>query len=167
MPVFHNVEDVDLYRPGGHHPVNLGDVVGHKFKILHKLGNGGFALVWLARDLDQHRYVALKILRADAEDHETKVLKHLKNAAGNVRITNLHETFTIHGPNGAHQCLVLDLGGPSLKHLSMYSKRPPLPFRKAASRKLAEGVAALHSAGVCHGGKRRLPGNFYGTPSTH
>ncbi|KAF1954237.1 kinase-like protein [Byssothecium circinans] len=151
MPVFNNVEDVNMYRPGGHHPVNLGDVIGHKFKIIHKLGNGGFALVWLARDLDQHGCVALKILRANAQDREIEVLKHLKNAARNLRITNLHETFLIHGPNGVHQCLVLDVGGPSLKLLSLYCKRPPLPFLKAATRKLAEGVAALHSAGVCHG----------------
>jgi serine/threonine-protein kinase SRPK3 len=166
MPVFDHVEDVNMYRPGGHHPVNLGDVVGHKFKIIHKLGNGGFALVWLARDLHQHGYIALKILRADAPDREIKVLKHLKNAAKNVRITNLHETFTIHGPNGVHQCLVLDPGGPSLKHLTVYCKRPPLPFLKAAARKLANGLAALHSAGVCHGGKLFSP-NFYETPSTH
>ena len=166
MPVFNNIEDVDMYRPGGHHPVNLGDVVGHKFKIINKLGNGGFALVWLARDLDQHGYVALKILKADAQDREIKVLRHLRKAARNVRITNLHETFLIHGPNGAHQCLVLDLGGPSLKLLSLYCKRPPLPFLKAATRKLAEGVAALHLAGVCHGGKCCSPG-FYRTPSTN
>ncbi|KAF2789049.1 kinase-like protein, partial [Melanomma pulvis-pyrius CBS 109.77] len=150
-PVFNNVEDVDTYRPGGHHPVNLGDVLGHKFKIIHKLGNGGFALVWLAQDLDQHGYVALKILRADAPDREIKVLEYLKNSAINVQITKLHDTFTIHGPNGVHQCLVLDFGGPSLKHLSLYCKRPPLSFLKAAARKLAEGLAALHSAGVCHG----------------
>jgi serine/threonine-protein kinase SRPK3 len=144
-----------MYGPGGHHPVNLGVVVGHRFKIIHKLGNGGFALVWLARDLDQDRYVALKILKANAPDREIKVLEHLKNAAGNVRITNLHETFTIRGPNGLHQCLVLDLGGPSLGHVTLYCKRPPVPFLKAAARKLAEGLAALHAAGVCHGGKCR------------
>jgi serine/threonine-protein kinase SRPK3 len=131
MPVFDNVEDVYMYRPGGHHPINLGDVVGHKFKIIHKLGNGGFALVWLARNLDEHKYVALKILRADAPDREIQVLEHLRNTLRNdVQITKLHETFKIQGPNGVHQCLVLDFSGPSLKHLSLYCKRPPLPFLK-------------------------------------
>ena len=166
IPVFENVEDVDMYGPGGYHPVNLGDVVGHRFKIIHKLGNGGFALVWLARDLDQERYVALKILKADARDGEVKVLEHLKNAARNDRITNLYETFTIRGPNGFHRCLVLELGGPSLGHLSVYCKRPSFSFLKAAARELVEGLAALHAAGVCHGGKCR-PSNFYGTRSTH
>ncbi|KAF1842628.1 kinase-like protein [Cucurbitaria berberidis CBS 394.84] len=151
MPVFQNVEDVYMYGPGGYHPVDLGDVVGHSFKIIHKLGNGGFALVWLARDLNQDRYVALKILRSDASDNEVKILEHLKMAAGKTRITNLQETFTIHGPNGFHQCLVLDLGGPSLRRVTLYCKHPPLPFLKVAAMKIAEGVAALHEAGVCHG----------------
>lgn len=61
---------------------------------------------------------------------------------------------------------MLDFGGPSLKHLSINCKRPLFPFLKAAARKLAEGLAALHSASVCHGGKRCSP-KFYGTPFTH
>lgn len=160
MPDLQNVEDVDMYGPGGHHPVDLGDVVGHRFQIIHKLGNGGFALVWRARELDQDRYVALKILKSGAPDREVKVLKHLKNATGNVRITNLYETFTIRGPNGFHQCLVLELGGPSLGGITLHCKRPPLPFLKAAARNLAEGLAALHAAGVCHGGKCRSPNSY-------
>jgi serine/threonine-protein kinase SRPK3 len=152
MPVFQNVEDVYMYGPSGHHPVNLGDVVGHRFKIMYKLGNGGFALVWLARDLKQDRYVALKILKSDAPDNEVKILEHLKNALGKIQITNLQETFTIHGPNGFHQCLVLDLGGPSLRRVTLYCKRLSLPFLKTATMRLAEGVAALHKGGVCHGG---------------
>ncbi|KAL6703547.1 hypothetical protein ACN47E_009572 [Coniothyrium glycines] len=151
MPVFESVEDVYMYRLGGHHPVDLGDIVGHRFRVIHKLGNGGFALVWLARVLNQDRYVALKILRADASNNEIRILEHLENAAGKIRITNLQETFKIRGPNGLHQCLVLDFGGPSLRWVTLYCKRPPLPFLKAAALKLAEGLAAVHEAGVCHG----------------
>jgi serine/threonine-protein kinase SRPK3 len=56
---------------------------------------------------------------------------------------------------------------PSLKYLSLYYKRPPLPFLKAAAkvREIVESLAAIHSAGVCHGGKRCSP-NFNRTPST-
>lgn len=61
---------------------------------------------------------------------------------------------------------MLDLGGPSLGHVAMYCKRPSLLFLKAAARKLAEGLTALHAAGVCHGGKYCSP-NIYGTLSAH
>lgn len=41
------------YGHGGHHPVHLGDILGHqqRYRVLHKLGTGGFANVWLCRDL--------------------------------------------------------------------------------------------------------------------
>lgn len=119
----------------------------------------------MAQDLDQDRNVALKILRADASDREVKVLEYLKNTTGHARITHLHEIFTIRGPNGSHQCLVLDLGGPSLGHIALCCKRPPLKFLKAAARNLVEGVVALHAAGVYHGGKCYSP-DFQGTPFT-
>jgi serine/threonine-protein kinase SRPK3 len=39
------------YKPGGYHPVELGDQLGaNRYKILSKLGYGGFSTVWLAKD---------------------------------------------------------------------------------------------------------------------
>lgn len=39
------------YRPGGYHPVCLGDKLSDsRYKIYHKLGYGKFSTVWVARD---------------------------------------------------------------------------------------------------------------------
>jgi hypothetical protein len=38
------VENIENYRPGGYHPVNIGDRLGGQYKIIHKLGHGGFEL---------------------------------------------------------------------------------------------------------------------------
>jgi serine/threonine-protein kinase SRPK3 len=41
------------YRIGGYHPVLLGDTFKDgRYKVLHKLGFGGYATVWAARDLE-------------------------------------------------------------------------------------------------------------------
>ena len=45
------LEKIIEYEPGGYHPVHLGDVFGDAYRITHKFGHGGFATVWLARDL--------------------------------------------------------------------------------------------------------------------
>jgi len=45
-----DVEDPRLYRPGGYHPVHLGDIYCKRYKVIHKLGFGTFSTVWLARD---------------------------------------------------------------------------------------------------------------------
>lgn len=42
-------EWAEEYRPGGFHPVNLGDTFRDgKYKILRKLGDGSYSTVWLA-----------------------------------------------------------------------------------------------------------------------
>ncbi|KAL2867355.1 uncharacterized protein BJX67DRAFT_381067 [Aspergillus lucknowensis] len=61
-------EDVSLYQQGGHHPVHIGDCLGEQeeYRVIHKLGSGGYGIVWLCRVLGRHstEYVAVKILAA-------------------------------------------------------------------------------------------------------
>lgn len=46
-------ELLEQYCPGGFHPVALGDTFHNgRYVIKHKLGWGGFATVWLARDIE-------------------------------------------------------------------------------------------------------------------
>jgi hypothetical protein len=45
-------EWVEDYRPGGYHPVVLGDIFNNgQYKVIRKLGEGSYSTVWLARDL--------------------------------------------------------------------------------------------------------------------
>ena len=46
-----DAEPLERYRKGGYHPTHLGDTFKDgRYKIIHKLGWGGYATVWLARD---------------------------------------------------------------------------------------------------------------------
>ena len=45
------LESPSGYRPGGYHPVHIGDIYREKYRVLHKLGYGTYSTVWLARDL--------------------------------------------------------------------------------------------------------------------
>src|SRR5215471_12673337 len=49
-PVGSPSEWIEEYRPGGYHPVELGDVFENKYKVVRKLGYGSYSTVWLARD---------------------------------------------------------------------------------------------------------------------
>lgn len=43
-------EWIEDYRPGGYHPIHLGDVFQDRYKVLRKLGYGSYSTVWLVRD---------------------------------------------------------------------------------------------------------------------
>lgn len=49
-PITFLCEWVEDYRPGGYHPVVLGDVFNNRYKVIRKLGEGSYSTVWLARD---------------------------------------------------------------------------------------------------------------------
>ena len=46
-----DAEPLHRYHKGGYHPVHLGDCLSDgRYKVLHKLGWGGYSTVWAARD---------------------------------------------------------------------------------------------------------------------
>src|SRR5437773_2700880 len=71
-----DTEDLERYERGGFHPVHLGDRYdGGRYQVVHKLGAGGFSTVWLAQDLMERRWVALKIVLAhESPSVEAKAL---------------------------------------------------------------------------------------------
>ena len=47
-----NIEEgTHVYRPGGFHPIYIGDVFKERYKTLNKIGYGVYSTVWLVRDL--------------------------------------------------------------------------------------------------------------------
>jgi serine/threonine-protein kinase SRPK3 len=114
-------EDVQKYVPGGFHPVDIGDKIA-QYTVLHKLGSGGFATVWLVQSSEDNHYYALKILCAastsDSKSNEQEVLEHL-GQHDHPSVTKLLHAFKVTGPNGVHTCLVLPVCGPSLYNWSI------------------------------------------------
>lgn len=46
-----DAESLHRYIEGGYHPISLGDYLKDgRYKVLHKLGWGGYSTVWAARD---------------------------------------------------------------------------------------------------------------------
>ncbi|TQW10224.1 protein kinase [Cordyceps javanica] len=148
-----DTEDVEGYRAGGFHPVHLGDTFdGKRYKVVHKLGAGGFSTVWLARDDKEHQWVALKIIDA-AHSTPTADEKSLGHAMLRVseteRVVVHRRQFAFDGPNGHHLCLVLPVLGPSLSALSYcWDCRLTPWFARRAAYQAIRAVADLHSQGL-------------------
>lgn len=124
-----DVEDLDRYQPGGYHPVQIGDELNDgRYRIVNKLGYGGYSTIWLARDQQMAKYAAVKILTADSSDctHEANLLSSLGNSSsrsGRGIIPSLIDQFVVTGPNGKHRCIVTPAAQMSLsdaKDASIY-----------------------------------------------
>lgn len=157
-------EDQGLYASGLFYPICIGETLHNgRYRIDHKLGRGGFSVVWLARDLRDHKNVALKVLSssdAAAQEHQ-KHTKIIACAQDRSRLVLCQDFFTLRGSKGAHHVLVLPLLGPNLSSCLMESKRPIAVYMSAAND-LLQAVISLHSAGFVHRGKfERIPVDFY------
>ncbi len=142
--------------------------------MIHKLGHGGFATVWLARDQVRSRYVAFKILaaRLSKDCPEVEILRRLRNSneqegKGREYVMSLFDHFYIEGPNGKHLCVVSGVGGPSIKQFNDCPgfKSGSRRLRGEVARKVAlqatEGLAFIHATGVVHGGMSFGYGEVY------
>ncbi|KAK3705099.1 hypothetical protein LTR37_013466 [Vermiconidia calcicola] len=159
------VEDIEEYRPGGYHPVHLADTYHERYKILHKLGSGGFSTTWLTRDTVGERYAALKILKAEETEacSELSVLERITELRtdhpGQKHVRTLIDQFSIRGPNGCHICLVTDVAGPSLHDLYNIvgagfiagARRLRTENARSVIKQVVDAVDFLHSNKICHG----------------
>ncbi|KAG6032178.1 hypothetical protein E4U41_007301 [Claviceps citrina] len=80
------IENLYGYAKGGYCPVKIGDVFNDRYKVVAKLGHGGWSTVWLAHDSQESHFVALKIGVADSLPHQIKTLQALDLHPRNVLI---------------------------------------------------------------------------------
>ncbi|PVH93024.1 kinase-like protein [Periconia macrospinosa] len=156
------VEGLELYEPGGHHPVMIDDVLHNRYRIVDKLGFGGFSTVWLARDLTKNRNLVVKVGRSSVgfPRKETEILQALQTpklplppgfeANPQTNIPSIFDTFDVRGPNGTHTCYTLTPAQGNLKEKS-FSRLFPVQVARALAAKLARAVAYVHSQGFVHG----------------
>ncbi|KAG5789521.1 hypothetical protein H9Q69_011422 [Fusarium xylarioides] len=151
------VEPLEEYQEGGYHPVHIGDVLGpsDRYRVIHKLGHGGFRTVWLCRDLAEARYVALKVMVSDLKSDEILdfTLAELdQSMPGAQFIASPLDSFSIEGPNGTHHCLTLPPLGPSVTPgLWMRLQRDPATVLRKFAYQTTQALDFLHKNGICHG----------------
>lgn len=161
------LEKIYDYEAGGHHPVHLSDILHQRYKVIHKLGSGGYANVWLCRDVTSKRprYVAIKVIIAEGstkdclELHVNRLIElgpDRDSMAENFCLP--FDQFEINGPNGLHYVLVYPVLGPRVSSLiNMGHLEDPGKILRSICLQMTQAMAALHVHGICHGGTSFSP----------
>jgi Tfp pilus assembly protein PilF/tRNA A-37 threonylcarbamoyl transferase component Bud32 len=160
-------EPVWLANPGAFGPepwsIEIGAVLAGRFKVLSRLGRGGFGEVYEAFDHLLDMKVALKTLRpqesADPGARE-KLKKELK-AAVQVQHSNVCRLIDLFAP-AAGECAPVFFTMELLRGetLAERIKRGPIPTVEALDivKQLINGLAAAHEKGIVH--RDLKPGNI-------
>lgn len=141
--------------------------VGETFKnrryvVVRKLGWGHFSTVWLSKDTETDKHVALKVVRSAAHYTETaideikllqKIVEANPNHAGRAYVVSLLDQFEHKGPNGMHVCMVFEVLGENLLGLiKRWNHRGiPMPLVKQITKQVLLGLDYLHrECGIIH-----------------
>ncbi|KAM0425547.1 hypothetical protein ACHAPT_009339 [Fusarium lateritium] len=108
-------ERIPDYVASRYYAACIGQVLQDRYQIVGKLGFGATSTVWLARDLDHRRHVALKLFvhsksMGEQLDHELTMYKRISASLakhpGRSAVRELLDCFDLTGPDGSHRCLV-------------------------------------------------------------
>ncbi|KAJ5361948.1 kinase-like protein [Penicillium brevicompactum] len=117
IPEWHKIEEETLpdYVASHYYPTRIGEVIKDRYQVIGKLGFGSTSTVWLARDMNDRRYVILKIFAQASSmgqhvDNELEMYNRVERSStahpGRDVIRKLLDTFDIVGPQDKHRCLV-------------------------------------------------------------
>uniref|UniRef100_A0A8C2XBQ1 non-specific serine/threonine protein kinase n=1 Tax=Cyclopterus lumpus TaxID=8103 RepID=A0A8C2XBQ1_CYCLU len=149
-------EDPNDYCRGGYHHVKIGDLFHGRYHVIRKLGWGHFSTVWLAWDIEEKRFVAMKVVKSAEHYTETaldeiKLLKSVRNTdpsdPSREKVVQLLDDFKISGMNGTHVCMVFEVLGYHLLKWIIKSNYQglPLPCVKSIIQQVLQGLDYLHT----------------------
>uniref|UniRef100_A0A7N6B8P5 non-specific serine/threonine protein kinase n=1 Tax=Anabas testudineus TaxID=64144 RepID=A0A7N6B8P5_ANATE len=149
-------EDPNDYCRGGYHHVKIGDLFNGRYHVIRKLGWGHFSTVWLSWDIQEKRFVAMKVVKSAEHYTETaldeiKLLRSVRNTdpsdPNREKVVQLLDDFKISGMNGTHVCMVFEVLGYHLLKWIIKSNYQglPLPCVKSIIRQVLQGLDYLHT----------------------
>lgn len=129
-----------------------GDVLGGKYVLRERLGEGGMAMVFLADQPAIARSVAIKVLLPQLRSHQWIARRFCEEATAASRVKHPGAVSVIDcGLSAGVPFIVMEhVDGRPLGHL-IAEQEIPLPRALAMVDRILDVVAAVHASGVIHG----------------
>ena len=133
-----------------------GEILKGKYRLIRQIGRGGFADVWLARDVDYlRREGAVKILHQRLTKDEDNVCRFFNEAklVGSIDARNIVRVSDYGVSNGHHFLVMEYLQGPTLRQSLKQRPNGVIDCSEALSiiEQICDGLAvAANTYGVAH-----------------
>lgn len=130
-----------------------GRVLGNRYEIIEKIGNGGMATVYKATDLVLKRYVAVKILRDEFTTDEEFIKRFETEAQSAARLThpNIVSIYDVGVDEGIYYIVMELIQGKTLKEI-VIEERGPLPWKWSVNVaiQIAAALEMAHKNNIIH-----------------
>ena len=132
--------------------IRPGMFVSDRYEIIDKVGSGGMADVYKAKDHRLNRFVAVKVLKAEFSD-DTKFVEKFRaeaQAAAGLSHPNVVNVYDVGDENGMYYIVMELVEGITLK--SFIERKGRLDVREAVgiAIQIAQGMEAAHSNHIVH-----------------
>ena len=134
-------------------PISIGEVFEARFEILSELGIGGNGIVYKARHVELHTFVAIKTLRSASVQDATSYLRFQQEARATAALKhpNIIEIIDFGRTKESLAYLVMEyLEGHSLENLMSADKRIGLDSFLRIFTQVCAGLQHAHKKGIVH-----------------
>lgn len=130
-----------------------GKLLGNRYEIIEKVGNGGMATVYKATDVVLKRYVAVKVLRDEFTTDEEFIKRFETEAQSAARLVhpNIVSIFDVGVDNGIYYIVMELIQGKTLKEI-IIEERGPLPWKWSVNVaiQIASALEMAHKNNIVH-----------------
>jgi len=130
----------------------IGRVVKGHYKLIDERGRGSFATVYIARDLEDNRIYAVKVMHLELSGDGELLARFQREAHILLNLSDPHivRIFDYGNDNNMHYIVMDYIDGQSLKYY-MINEGPLEPLRSINyARQIAEGLEVAYKQGVVH-----------------
>lgn len=127
-------------------------VLGNRYEILRKIGDGGMAFVYQARDKLLNRIVAVKVLRPEFVDDQEFLVKFKKEAEAVASLShpNIVNVYDVGEDGKVHYIVMEYVDGQNLKEIIQEEGRLEEYTALDIAKQIARALSAAHRNGIIH-----------------
>ena len=132
--------------------VKLGMIIGDRYEILEKIGTGGMADVYKAKDYKLNRLVAVKVLKQEFSENANFVSKFRveAQAAAGLAHPNIVNVYDVGEENGIYYFVMELVEGITLKKYIERKARLSVKEAVSIAIQVSMGIEAAHNNHIIH-----------------